>query len=344
MKLNDDSNIEDRIDNIETFKTIASKFTNLDELLEYVDKTISESNKNNSKLDKVKMMTIHKSKGMEFPVVFLVGVNKDLLPHKKAENIEEVENASKKTDTKNNSEIEKSELTDNDVMQGLYNAISEKLGIPYYYFCIIANIVTTNTVWVQRWDSDNASELDVLVFTYTVDNDVVTVSDPTEEKLTVSVSEINNKIAELNANIEKQNTSLVEASSKVKELSTQIAELTPFKEAADKAEKERIEAETASKREELKNHALKSGFIIESEFESDDNIKASIDNVSQKDLDAIIAERFIASLNKKESNVETSSKEKEAKKIEESTAKLNLSNSETKPVNYKEIMESFLSK
>ena len=89
MKLNDDSNIEDRIDNIETFKTIASKFTNLDELLEYVDKTISESNKNNSKLDKVKMMTIHKSKGMEFPVVFLVGVNKDLLPHKKAENIEE---------------------------------------------------------------------------------------------------------------------------------------------------------------------------------------------------------------------------------------------------------------
>ena len=262
----------------------------------------------------------------------------------KAENIEEVENASKKTDTKNNSEIEKSELTDNDVMQGLYNAISEKLGIPYYYFCIIANIVTTNTVWVQRWDSDNASELDVLVFTYTVDNDVVTVSDPTEEKLTVSVSEINNKIAELNANIEKQNTSLVEASSKVKELSTQIAELTPFKEAADKAEKERIEAETTSKREELKNHALKSGFITESEFVSDENIKASIDNVSQKDLDAIIAERFIASLNKKESNVETSSKEKEAKKIEESTAKLNLSNSETKPVNYKEIMESFLSK
>ena len=89
MKLNDDSNIEDRIDNIETFKTIASKFTNLDELLEYIDKTINESNKNNSKLDKVKMLSIHKSKGMEFPVVFLIGVNKDLLPHKKADNIEE---------------------------------------------------------------------------------------------------------------------------------------------------------------------------------------------------------------------------------------------------------------
>ena len=89
MKLNDDSNIEDRIDNIETFKTIASKFTNLDELLEYIDKTINESNKNNSKLDKVKMLSIHKSKGMEFPVVFLIGVNKDLLPHKKADNVEE---------------------------------------------------------------------------------------------------------------------------------------------------------------------------------------------------------------------------------------------------------------
>ena len=252
------------------------------------------------------------------------------------------ENVSKKTDTNNNSEIEKSELTDNDVMQGLYNAISEKLGIPYYYFCIIANIVTTNTVWVQRWDSDNASELDVLVFTYTVDNDVVTVSDPTEEKLTVSVSEINNKVAELNTNIEKQNASLVEASSKLKELNTQIAELTPFKEAADKAEKERIEAETASKREDLKKHALKSGLITESEFESDENIKASIDNVSQKDLDAIIAERFIASLDKKEeeNNIKTSSVEPK----KDNNTKLNLSDASDSKLDPKEIMRAYLGK
>jgi DNA helicase-2/ATP-dependent DNA helicase PcrA len=34
-------------------------------------------------------MTIHKSKGLEFPVVFLAGVSNGLLPHKKSNNINE---------------------------------------------------------------------------------------------------------------------------------------------------------------------------------------------------------------------------------------------------------------
>ena len=35
------------------------------------------------------MMTIHKSKGLEFPVVFVVGVSNGLLPHAKSNNINE---------------------------------------------------------------------------------------------------------------------------------------------------------------------------------------------------------------------------------------------------------------
>ena len=35
---------------------------------------------------KVKLLTIHKSKGMEYPVVFIVGCNNDLLPHYKNQN------------------------------------------------------------------------------------------------------------------------------------------------------------------------------------------------------------------------------------------------------------------
>ena len=255
---------------------------------------------------------------------------------------EKVDNKDNKEMAEKTDKIENSELTDNDVMQNLYNAISEKLGIPYYCFCIIANIVTSNTVWVQRWDSDNNSELDVLVFTYSVDNDVVTVSDPTEAKLTVSVSEINKTVSEFNSKIETLNSSIVEANSKIQNLSTQVAELVPFKEAADKAEKERIEAETASKREELKSHAIKSGYIKESEFESDEKVKASIDNVSLKDLDAIIAERFIASLDKKEekNNVETSSIEPN----KDNNTKLNLSDTNDSKLDPKEIMKAYLSK
>ena len=256
----------------------------------------------------------------------------------------EKENKKEKTSEKENAEkkdnIEKSELTDNDVMQGLYDAIAEKLGVPYYYISIIANIVTSNTVWVQRLDDENASDLDVIVFTYSVEDDVVTVSEPTNAKLTVSVTEINTTVAELNKTIEEKNSALVNASSKVKELNTQIATLTPYKEAADKAEKERIEAETATKREELKQYAIKSGFIVESEFESNEDIKASISSVSKKDLDNIISERFIASLNKPEEKEKIQTSSKTDIKKESASAKLNLINNETEPVDGKNIMHS----
>jgi hypothetical protein len=259
--------------------------------------------------------------------------------------VEAVENSENKEEISTENKVEKSELTDNDVRQGLYNAISEKLGIPYYYFCIIANIVTSNTVWVQRWDSDNNSELDVLVFTYSVDNDVVTVSDPTEAKLTVSVSEINNIVSELNSKVEVLNSSIVEANTKIQDMSTQIAELTPFKEAADKAEQERIEAETASKREELKQHAIKSGFITEEELSSDDKIKDCISNVSKKDLDAIIAERFIASLNSKETKVENTQEIASANDTNnEATVKVNLANADDDVLDAKAVMKAYLGK
>ena len=37
----------------------------------------------------VQLMTIHKSKGLEFPIVFVAGVNQGLLPHEKSDNIDE---------------------------------------------------------------------------------------------------------------------------------------------------------------------------------------------------------------------------------------------------------------
>lgn len=253
---------------------------------------------------------------------------------------EDKTNTSDKKEAPTPAKVEKSELTDHDVREQLYNAIAEKLGIPYYYISIIANIVTSNTVWVQRLDDENASDLDVIVFTYSVEDDVVTVSEPTNAKLTVSVTEINTTVAELNKTIEEKNSALVNASSKVKELNTQIATLTPYKEAADKAEKERIEAETATKREELKRYAIKSGFIVESEFESNEDIKASISNVSKKDLDNIISERFIASLNKPEEKEKIQTSSKTDIKKESASAKLNLINNETEPVDGKNIMHS----
>ena len=35
--------------------------------------------------NKVQLLTIHKSKGLEYPVVFIIGCSNDILPHKKNE-------------------------------------------------------------------------------------------------------------------------------------------------------------------------------------------------------------------------------------------------------------------
>ncbi|OZM58339.1 hypothetical protein CIB95_01855 [Lottiidibacillus patelloidae] len=81
----------------------------LDELLEsakghatifafvsYVDSIISEHQKMTEQGreiagDAISLMTIHKSKGLEFPVVFLIGMSEDMLPHKTAIHADKME-------------------------------------------------------------------------------------------------------------------------------------------------------------------------------------------------------------------------------------------------------------
>lgn len=88
-KLNGDSDISDRIENINSFIALAEKYTTIDGFIEHINKIIRDSQDSNSKFDKVKLMTIHKSKGLEFPVVFVVGVNEDRLPHQRSLDIDE---------------------------------------------------------------------------------------------------------------------------------------------------------------------------------------------------------------------------------------------------------------
>ena len=165
-----------------------------------------------------------------------------------------------------------------------------------------------------------------------------------DEKDTI-ISTLKEKNNSLNSKVELLNSSIVEANAKIQTMSAQIAELIPFKEAADKAEKERIESETASKREQLKEHALKSGFITKDELSSDDKIKECISNVSKKDLDSIIAERFILSLNSKETKVKNTQETAsiDTKKKNE-TVKANLVNTDDDELDAKAVMRAYLNK
>ncbi len=72
-----------RLENIKELKSVAVTFPNLVEFLEQVALVESEyfaSEKKGNK-DGVKLMTLHQAKGLEFPYVFIVGVEDGLLPH-----------------------------------------------------------------------------------------------------------------------------------------------------------------------------------------------------------------------------------------------------------------------
>lgn len=88
-KLNGDEDISDRVENIASFIALSERFNTIDGFLGHINKMIKEAQDNNSKFDKVRLMTIHKSKGLEFPVVFVVGVNDGRLPHARNTNTEE---------------------------------------------------------------------------------------------------------------------------------------------------------------------------------------------------------------------------------------------------------------
>jgi Superfamily I DNA and RNA helicases len=88
-KINGDDDISDRIENINSFIALAEKYDSIDGFLSHINKMIKDSQDNNSKFDKVKLMTIHKSKGLEFPIVFVIGVNEGRLPHARSLNVDE---------------------------------------------------------------------------------------------------------------------------------------------------------------------------------------------------------------------------------------------------------------
>jgi DNA helicase-2/ATP-dependent DNA helicase PcrA len=81
-----------RVSNVRELVRAAERFPTVDELLDYIDRNIEESKKqrrSNKQPNKVTLMSIHRSKGMEFPVVFLIGASEAILPHARTEDLGE---------------------------------------------------------------------------------------------------------------------------------------------------------------------------------------------------------------------------------------------------------------
>lgn len=76
-----------RLENLKELRSVAMRFTNLVELLHQValvESEYSENERRSANKHGIKLMTLHQAKGLEFPVVFIVGLEEGILPHSRA--------------------------------------------------------------------------------------------------------------------------------------------------------------------------------------------------------------------------------------------------------------------
>jgi len=88
-EMDDGSGVEDRMENVDELLAHATEFDRLNPggkvsgFLQDVA-LVSEIDGMEDEADKVALMTLHAAKGLEFPVVFIAGVEEELLPHIRA--------------------------------------------------------------------------------------------------------------------------------------------------------------------------------------------------------------------------------------------------------------------
>ncbi len=77
-----------RVENVKELRSVAEEFPNLTQFLENValvqDNQLPESKRGPEQNEAVTLMTIHASKCLEFPVLFLVGMEEGLFPHSRS--------------------------------------------------------------------------------------------------------------------------------------------------------------------------------------------------------------------------------------------------------------------
>lgn len=72
------------VDNLECLIEMGSKFKSANTFLKFANKSLVEANSSKSRGDKVKLITCHKSKGLEYKITFCVGFSQGIIPYKKA--------------------------------------------------------------------------------------------------------------------------------------------------------------------------------------------------------------------------------------------------------------------
>jgi len=85
-----ESTENNRVANVRELVRAADRFATVEELLKYIDMTIESSKRSATRQpNAVTLMSLHRSKGLEYPTVFLLGCNENVLPHSRGDLDEE---------------------------------------------------------------------------------------------------------------------------------------------------------------------------------------------------------------------------------------------------------------
>ncbi len=90
LSLYDESDEEDRsrLENIKELRSVAIEFPQVSNFLEnvaLVEQEYMPDKTNNNNKNAITLMTLHAAKGLEFPIVFMVGMEEGLFPHSRAQ-------------------------------------------------------------------------------------------------------------------------------------------------------------------------------------------------------------------------------------------------------------------
>ena len=254
----------------------------------------------------------------------------------------DVKYKSKKEECDMSKKNESAALTMCDLWSKIEKAVEAKMDkwmvVPYIF-------TEEKRLWAYDWDRE--SELDYYEFTYTVENDEVSISEPKEVKLTVEaaseknnivvkldetakllskketqISELEKEKGNLSTELSEKTEALVKANEKIDTLNDEVSELKPFKEKVDAIEKAEKEKQTAEEKENLKQYALKSKRITEEELETSEEIKKMIDELDKESINNLIAERLMKELSENERDTTE----------ETETASANITDNEDEPI------------
>ncbi len=92
LESDDDPEAQSRRENLDELLRVATEFESREPegtARQFLDEVslVADSDDLNAERDRVNLMTLHTAKGLEFPVVFLVGLEEELLPHVRSMNL-----------------------------------------------------------------------------------------------------------------------------------------------------------------------------------------------------------------------------------------------------------------